>query len=477
MSSSSSARTTPRCAPTAGGCIFRDEGVCPVCGDKCKRRSLPAGRPARLRRRRLVRPLRGAGLRPRLRPRPAWPSTSPSSSSRSSRSRPWPTLLLRFPDPYDFELSTERFRVFGPDLANLWHDGALLPRRRRPRGAHRGSAGRRRRRAAAMPRRRPSSRSCSGRSSTSPRSTRGRRTIRCSGRSRVRFAGLRPPLAPDPFESLVTSITAQQVSLRSAFAMRSRMIERFGERAGARVGVPDARANRPGDGGRAVCRRLLAPQGRVRARPGAERPRPRRAGRARRRRDPRAHHGGARTGRLDGGVVPGAASRAPARVAGRRPRAPQGGHAALRCRCARARPAPRPVPEPVGPLPAGGGAARGRQDDDPARDRGRRGRCSSELWSEFEADVPFPFVEERETLGRGVARHARRHSRRRRVPRRGRRGPGRVWRASRPPSKGRAHIQMVHVRPRARRQGVATALSANACRTRATAARRGSALT
>ena len=48
----------------------------------------------------------------------------------------------------------------------------------------------------------------------------------------VRLAGLRPPLAPDPFESLVTSITAQQVSLRSAFAMRSRMIERFGERAG-----------------------------------------------------------------------------------------------------------------------------------------------------------------------------------------------------------------------------------------------------
>lgn len=25
--------------------IFRDEGVCPVCGDKCKRRSLPDGRP------------------------------------------------------------------------------------------------------------------------------------------------------------------------------------------------------------------------------------------------------------------------------------------------------------------------------------------------------------------------------------------------------------------------------------------------
>ena len=25
--------------------IFRDEGVCPVCGDRCKRRSLPDGRP------------------------------------------------------------------------------------------------------------------------------------------------------------------------------------------------------------------------------------------------------------------------------------------------------------------------------------------------------------------------------------------------------------------------------------------------
>jgi 2-hydroxy-3-keto-5-methylthiopentenyl-1-phosphate phosphatase len=33
--------------PSAEGwrVIFRDEGVCPVCGDKCKRRSLPDGRP------------------------------------------------------------------------------------------------------------------------------------------------------------------------------------------------------------------------------------------------------------------------------------------------------------------------------------------------------------------------------------------------------------------------------------------------
>ncbi len=43
--------------------------------------------------------------------------------------------------------------------------------------------------------------------------------------------GLRPPLAVEPFETIVTSVTAQQVSLYAAFAIRNRLIERFGERA------------------------------------------------------------------------------------------------------------------------------------------------------------------------------------------------------------------------------------------------------
>jgi len=43
-----------------------------------------------------------------------------------------------------------------------------------------------------------------------------------------RLHGLRPPLAPDPWESLVTSITAQQVSLHAAFAIRNRFIQAFG---------------------------------------------------------------------------------------------------------------------------------------------------------------------------------------------------------------------------------------------------------
>jgi DNA-3-methyladenine glycosylase II len=48
----------------------------------------------------------------------------------------------------------------------------------------------------------------------------------------VRLRGLRPPVAPDPFESLVTSITAQQVSLHAAFAIRSRFVQAFGVQTG-----------------------------------------------------------------------------------------------------------------------------------------------------------------------------------------------------------------------------------------------------
>ena len=50
--------------------------------------------------------------------------------------------------------------------------------------------------------------------------------------------GFRPPLQPDPFEALVTSITAQQVSLRSAVAIRSRLIERLGVQVGEAWAFP-----------------------------------------------------------------------------------------------------------------------------------------------------------------------------------------------------------------------------------------------
>ncbi|MFQ5458731.1 MAG: DNA-3-methyladenine glycosylase family protein [Myxococcota bacterium] len=40
--------------------------------------------------------------------------------------------------------------------------------------------------------------------------------------------GYRPPLTPDPFESLVTSITAQQINLAFAFTTRSRLVRAYG---------------------------------------------------------------------------------------------------------------------------------------------------------------------------------------------------------------------------------------------------------
>lgn len=50
--------------------------------------------------------------------------------------------------------------------------------------------------------------------------------------------GFRPPLVPDPFESLVTSITAQQISLQAAFSIRNRFIAAFGSKVGDAYAFP-----------------------------------------------------------------------------------------------------------------------------------------------------------------------------------------------------------------------------------------------
>jgi DNA-3-methyladenine glycosylase II len=136
--------------------------------------------------------------------------------------------LLRLPEPYDFELSTGRYRAFGPDRANLWHDGAL----------HRVVAGRDVRIAAApggvevVPldeETEPVVRTLLGAGfDLAPFYEFARADAVLAGLVE-RFPGLRPPLNPDPFETLVTSITAQQVSLHAAFSIRNRLIERYGE--------------------------------------------------------------------------------------------------------------------------------------------------------------------------------------------------------------------------------------------------------
>ena len=43
-----------------------------------------------------------------------------------------------------------------------------------------------------------------------------------------KYRGARPTLSATPFEMLVTSITAQQINLQFAFAVRSRMVRRYG---------------------------------------------------------------------------------------------------------------------------------------------------------------------------------------------------------------------------------------------------------
>jgi DNA-3-methyladenine glycosylase II len=138
-------------------------------------------------------------------------------------------LLLLLPEPYDFELSTERFRAFGPDLANLWYEG----------GVHRVVGGREVRIEAAPggvdvepldDETEPVARAVLGADfELGPfyRWARGDEVLR---ELVPRLAGLRPALAPDPYEALVTAISAQQVSLFAAFAIRNRMVERFGVR-------------------------------------------------------------------------------------------------------------------------------------------------------------------------------------------------------------------------------------------------------
>jgi DNA-3-methyladenine glycosylase II len=146
-------------------------------------------------------------------------------------------VLLSLPQPYDFALSTARFRVFGIDRANLWHEGGL----------HRVIGGRDVRIEAAPGgvEVEPWSETIEAEVRTllgSPFDLDGFTSFAAGdhilGPLASGLAGFRPPLAPDPFEALVTSITAQQVSLQSAFAIRSRLIERFGEPAEYAIAFP-----------------------------------------------------------------------------------------------------------------------------------------------------------------------------------------------------------------------------------------------
>ncbi len=137
------------------------------------------------------------------------------------------SLAVSLPEPYDFELSTERYRAFGPDLANLWHEGGL----------HRVVSGREVRiePAPGGVRIRPDDSDLVGpvrRYLGEPFDLSGFAAFAATdpvlARLEQGMRGFRPPLALDPFETLVTSITAQQISLHAAFAVRNRLIQAFG---------------------------------------------------------------------------------------------------------------------------------------------------------------------------------------------------------------------------------------------------------
>ena len=137
-------------------------------------------------------------------------------------------MLVPLPQPYDFGLSTARFDVYGLDRATVWRDD----------GINRVFDGREVRIEAA-----PGGVDVTPHDAAIeeqvlhflglPFDLAGFAEWACGQpvleRLVAHLAGYRPPLQTNPFEALVTSITAQQVSLQSAAAIRSRFIERYGE--------------------------------------------------------------------------------------------------------------------------------------------------------------------------------------------------------------------------------------------------------
>jgi 3-methyladenine DNA glycosylase/8-oxoguanine DNA glycosylase len=132
-------------------------------------------------------------------------------------------VRIDLPEPYDFHRSTFRFRTFGRDAASVWNDGGWYRVLRSGRVVRMSAEGVR---------------------ADGPTAAGDRAEVLhmlgagfdlpafASAQPEIaaRAPGLRPPLVADAFESLVTSVTAQQVSLHSACAMRSRFVQRFGRR-------------------------------------------------------------------------------------------------------------------------------------------------------------------------------------------------------------------------------------------------------
>ena len=138
-------------------------------------------------------------------------------------------MLLPIPAPYDFELSTTRFRNFGSDGATVWHEGGL----------HRVVAGREVRITPAE-----------GGVAIEPWSEEAAAEVAsllglafdldsfyewAAGDATLELVigsvpGFRPTMNPQPFEALVVAITTQQISLHAAASIRGNLVRRYGVR-------------------------------------------------------------------------------------------------------------------------------------------------------------------------------------------------------------------------------------------------------
>jgi DNA-3-methyladenine glycosylase II len=136
-------------------------------------------------------------------------------------------VLVALPEPFHFDLTTERFRAFGTDPVTVWDDGRLY---RVFEAVELGIAP-----ASGGVEVEPDAPELAG-----PVARFLGATFDLDGLARsaasdpvlervvAALRGLRPALVPDPFEMLVGSVTAQQVSLRAATAIRARLVLRYG---------------------------------------------------------------------------------------------------------------------------------------------------------------------------------------------------------------------------------------------------------
>ena len=136
-------------------------------------------------------------------------------------------MLIRVPDPYDFHLSTVRFRDFGSDGATVWHEDGLYRVVAEQEVRVEAAPGGVRVEPASPAAVEEVSRLLGLPFDLDPfREWAARDTI--LGPIMETLRGFRPTLNPRPFEALVVAITTQQISLRAAAAIRGRFVQRFG---------------------------------------------------------------------------------------------------------------------------------------------------------------------------------------------------------------------------------------------------------